>query len=42
MEVEFTKKVSKSVQLLCFLKICPLVADVFHVDGRTDGQKIRS
>jgi hypothetical protein len=37
MKVEFLDTFSRSTQISNLIKICPVAAELFHADGRTDG-----
>jgi hypothetical protein len=38
MEFEFSHRFSKNTQISNFMKLRPFEAELFHADGRTDGQ----
>jgi hypothetical protein len=38
MKPEFSDKFSKNIQISNFTKICPVGAEMFHADGKTDGR----
>jgi hypothetical protein len=40
MKLEFLSTFSKNPQILTFVKIRPLGAELFHADGRTDMTKL--
>jgi hypothetical protein len=39
MKLEFSRQFSKNPQISDFMKISPVGAELFHTDGRTDGQR---
>jgi hypothetical protein len=39
MKLEFSRHIIKITQILSLIKICPVGADLFLADGRTDGLK---
>jgi hypothetical protein len=38
MKLEFSQQILKNTQISYFLKICPVGAELFHGDRRTNGQ----
>jgi hypothetical protein len=36
MKLEFSQQILKTTQMLNYMKICPVVAELFHADGRAD------
>ena len=39
MKLEFSRHIfEKNIQISNFMKICPVGAELFHADGRTDRQ----
>jgi len=42
MKIEFCRKILENPQISNFTKIRPVGAELFHADGRTDGQTWRS
>jgi len=42
MKVEFSRQVFKNNQISSLTKIRPVGAELFHADGRTDGQTWQS
>jgi hypothetical protein len=41
MKPEFSLQIFEKYSYINFMKILPVVAELFHVDGRTDGQTDR-
>jgi len=38
MKFEFLRQILKNTPISNFFKICPLGTELFHEDGKTDGQ----
>ena len=40
MELELFRQISKNIQILNIMKVCPVGAELFRADGRTDMTKL--
>jgi hypothetical protein len=40
MKLDFIDSFSKNIQISNFMKICPVAAELFNADGRTDMMKL--